>query len=71
MQPNEIWLLARWATRIDELARSLRAAFSLGAESSRVTWELESRWVLFFCLKRLDSYYQPMVIDQPKGVFFL
>lgn len=47
MQPSEIWLLARWATRIDELARSLRAAFSLGAESSRVTWELESRWVLF------------------------
>ena len=37
MQPNEIWLLARWATRIDELARSLRAAFSLGAGSSRVT----------------------------------
>ena len=36
MQPNEIWLLARWATRIDELARSLRAAFSLQA-SSRVT----------------------------------
>ena len=25
---------------------------------------------VFCCLKRLDSYYQPMVIGQPKGVFF-
>ncbi|CAL1167005.1 unnamed protein product [Cladocopium goreaui] len=31
MLPKEVWLVARLASRLDELARSLRAAFSLGA----------------------------------------
>lgn len=71
MQPSEIWLLARWATRIDELARSLRAAFSLGAESSRVTWELESRWVLFSVWKGWIHIINQWLLVNPKVLFFL
>eukprot|EP00435_Cladocopium_sp_Y103_P033246 s1052_g8.t1 len=46
LQPKEVWLVARLGSRLDELARSLRAAFSLGASCRVILIDGDSHHLL-------------------------